>query len=151
MGGGTSKTLSDIENERSYSVKWKLLPSVDEAKGKFKADGTLSKSIDPGHLELRTLLEEPAAQHEIGRFAKSIHTHESFMCWVDIQEFKSIPDEAESYRRSKAMHIFQKYIKAGAVLEVGGIESDDRDRYRRILEGSEYDKRLLTSSFFEEV
>jgi len=127
------------------------LPSVDEAKGMFKADGTLSKSTDPGHLELRTLLEEPAAQHEIGRFAKSIHTHESFMCWVDIQEFKAIPDEAESYRRSKAMHIFQKYIKAGAVLEVGGIESDDRDKYRNVLERSEHDKKLLTSSFFEEI
>lgn len=43
-------------------------------------------------------------------------TQESFYAWVDIQEFREIP--TADYRRGKSMHIYQKYIREGAVLEV---------------------------------
>lgn len=141
----TSAAAEDI------SGHWKYLPSVDEAKGKFRKDGTLMKSSDPGHLELRTLLDEPLAQRAIGNFAKSIHCAEAFMCWVDLQEFRGIPEGAQQFRRSKAMHIYQKYIKPGAGLEFGGLESEDRENYEHLIEGANENSDFLSSEFFEKV
>ena len=46
------------------------------------------------------------------------------MCWIDIQDFKSIP--VESYRRSKALHIYHKYIKTNAILQIKDIPEADR-------------------------
>jgi len=55
-----------------------------------------------------------------------------FMCWIDIQDFKSIP--VESYRRSKALHIYHKYIKTNAILQIQDIPEADRAIYKvRIL------------------
>jgi hypothetical protein len=157
MGGGGStnsrgvNSSNDKPAEQEVSHHWKMLPSIDEARGKFKADGTLAKSVDPGHLELRTLLDEPLGQHSIGTYAKQNHCHESFMCWVDLQEFKTIPDDALQYRKSKALHIHQKYIKVGSVSEFGGIDPEDRDRYYELLMQSGNDPKVLTNSFYDKV
>jgi hypothetical protein len=51
--------------EPSRSV-WKIFPSISEAKGFYKAEGTFDTWVDPGHLELRTLLDEPSGQHSLG-------------------------------------------------------------------------------------
>jgi hypothetical protein len=128
---------------------WKVLPSAAEAKEKYEAEGTLTKAMDSNHLELRTLLDDPVAQHVLGAYAKESHAYESFMFWIDIQEFKSIP--TDDYRRSKANHIFQKYIKRGAVLEYGGIEDSDRMKYEELLEQSRHDKSILHSRFYDKV
>ena len=48
---------------------------------------------------------------------------ESFYAWVDIQEFRGIP--TADYRRGKSMHIYQKYIREGAVLQVWHSVFDD--------------------------
>lgn len=146
-----SKPSDNKPVEQEISHHWKMLPSIDEARGKFKADGTLGKSVDPGHLELRTLLDEPLGQHSIGQYAKQNHCHESFMCWVDLQEFKTIPDDALQYRRSKALHIHQKYIKVGSVSEFGGIDPEDRDRYYELLMHSGNDPKVLTANFYDKV
>lgn len=45
---------------------WKIFPTISEAKGFYKADGTFDQWVDPGHLELRTLLDEPTGQHSLG-------------------------------------------------------------------------------------
>ena len=50
------------------------------------------------------------------------------MCWIDIQDFKSIP--VESYRRSKALHIYHKYIKTNAILQIKDIPEADRAIYK---------------------
>lgn len=57
--------LSKEVPEPNKSV-WKIFPSIAEAKGFYKADGTFDKWVDPGHLELRTLLDEPQGQHSLG-------------------------------------------------------------------------------------
>lgn len=150
MGGAISKKNTPPPTEET-SVKWKFLPSVEEAKDKFKNDGTLVKSTDPGHLELRQLLEEPLAQREIGNFAKEIHCHEAFMCWVDLQEFKGIPEGAHHFKRSKANHIYHKYIQADAILEFGGLSDDERTIYKKLLEDSVETPELLTSDFFDKI
>jgi len=147
QNGKNKKSSQNAEEGRS--VRWKVMPSAEEARGKFEADGTLVRSNDAGHLELRTLLEEPMAQNYIGIFAKENQAQEAFMCWIDVQEFKSIP--TDDYRRSKALHIFHKYIKSGAVLELGGIENVERDGYKEILDQSKEDAKLLTINMFDKV
>lgn len=54
-----------------------------------------------------------------------------FMCWIDIQDFKSIP--VESYRRSKALHIYHKYIKTNAILQIKDIPEADRAIYKVVM------------------
>jgi serine/threonine protein kinase len=71
------------------------------------------------------------------------------MCWIDIQEFKSIP--TEDYRRSKALHIYHKYIKPNAVLQVGGLSEEEMNMYRDLIEKSKTTKELLTELFFNKV
>ena len=137
--------------EPEVSHHWKMLPSIDEARANYREDGTLAKSVDPGHLELRTLLEEPLGQHSIGNYAKANHAHESFMCWVDLQEFKTIPDDAFQYRRSKALHIHQKYIKTGAASEFGGMEPEEREGYYQLLLASKDNQSLLPRDFYDKV
>jgi hypothetical protein len=57
------------------------------------------------------------------------------MCWIDCQEYKSIP--TDDFRRSKALTIYHKYIKPGAVLQIGGIEQHEQEAIRdKIMENN---------------
>lgn len=147
----STKSGSDIEemdeNPHEPTVRWKVMPSSAEAREKFEADGTLNKNSDPGHLELRAMLDEPIAQHTIGKYAKEVRALEIYMCWMDVQEFKSIP--TVDYRRSKASQIYHKYIKIGGVLEVGGITQAERDEVKERIDGSKSEPLLLSPDFFD--
>jgi serine/threonine protein kinase len=157
MGGGISKPgntaneKSEKPSEEASVVEWKILPSSVEARKKFVADGTLTKNSDPEHLELRTMLDEAFSQNAIGKYAKDVKALDIFMCWVDIQEFKSIPKKTEAYKRSKALHIYHKYIKQQSVLEIGDIDPNDRDRYKADVDLSKDDPSILTDSFYDKV
>lgn len=149
MGCTGSKPVKPTEkhqDERTV-VEWKILPSSVEARKKFEADGTLNKNSEPEHLELRTLLDEAFAQNAIGQYAKQAKALDIFMCWIDIQDYKTIP--VESYRRSKALHIYHKYIKIDAVLQVGELDMKERDKFKEDLELSKDDPSLLTQNFFD--
>jgi hypothetical protein len=95
-----------------------LIPAPMQLAQKFVEEGSLPSGGDanPDHVELRTVLEDPVGQKYIGVFAKAIHTTESFFAWTEIQEYRSIP--TADYRRGMAVHIYQKYIKDHAVLQV---------------------------------
>lgn len=71
------------------------------------------------------------------------------MCWIDIQEYKAIP--TEDYRHSKFLHIYHKYIKYGAVLEIGGIETFDREAIEYAVEESKNSHSVLTASIFDKI
>jgi len=153
MGGGASKGPSPVSTESDNSItkpsEWKILKSSKEAREKYISDGTLTANSEEGHLELRALLDEPIAQNMLGRFAKKLNSLDIFMCWIDIQEFKSIP--TEDYRRSKALHIYHKYIKPNAVLQVGGLSEDEMNAYKDLIEKSKTTKELLNEMFFNKV
>ena len=63
MGGFSTKVKAkEIIPLTEVTGKWKLLPSVDEARLIYEADGSLAKNCDVGFLEFRALLDEPIAQ-----------------------------------------------------------------------------------------
>lgn len=128
---------------------FKLLPSENEARTKFEQDGTLAKNSVTDHVALRTMLDEPGAQNALGKFAAKIQVLDVFMCWIDIQEYKLIP--TESYRRSKALHIYHKYIKEEASLMIGGLNTQERERYWQMLVESKDDPKLLDSQFYDTI
>ena len=150
MGCTFSKQTHPQEDESKKgeaTAEWKLMPSAEEARKKFEADGSLNKNSDPVQLELRALLEEPVAQRALGKYAKDKKALDIFMCWIDIQEYKSIP--TEDYRRSKALHLYHKYIKEDSVLVVGGIDPAQRIRIKTDLDNSKANKLLLTCDYFD--
>ena len=112
-----------------------------------RKEGSLGKSHDPSQLELRMMLDDPIAQRALGLFAKERKSLDIFMCWVDTHEYKSIP--TPDYRRSKALHIYHKYIKTDAILEIGGIPNSERDRIKVLLEESKDDPNLLQTDLFD--
>jgi Protein kinase domain/Regulator of G protein signaling domain len=170
-----TKTQDEVAYpEKNASAKWKIMPSSDEARYddyeanlvsnlnffhvkktfilfrlKFHADGTLSKNSDPEHLELRAVLDEPIAQQLLGNFAKENKSLEIFMCWIDVQEYKSIP--TDDYRRSKALHIYHKYIKVDSVLQIGGIHGEDVQYYKSQIDLSKADHSILKTDFYDRV
>ena len=158
MGSGCSTVNKSItpqapapvqEKSESFHPSWRVLLSPEEAKEQFTKDGTLNPTdSDPGRLELRTMLENPTAQNALGKFADKIHVVD-FMCWIDIQEFKSIP--TDNYRRSKALHIYHKYIDANAVLAIGGFADSERLLLKEQIDNSRYDSSLLHPSFYDKV
>lgn len=129
--------------------EWKVMHSSQQAREKFEADGTLSKNSNPEELELRAMIDEPVAQAMLGKFAKDSRALDIFMCWVDIQEYKSIP--TADYRRSKALHIFHKYIKEGAILEVAVLSTKEKEKYEDVLNISKSDPSLLDNNFYEQL
>jgi len=149
MGGAASYNQAYVSDNEGNQVQWKLLPSTEEARKKFEADGSLNKNSDPEHLELRALLDEPIAQRALGKYAKERKALDIFMCWIDVQEYKSIP--TEDYRRSKALHLYHKYIKENAVLEVGGITDSDKAKYKELIDKSKTNKDVLTNDFFDAI
>lgn len=134
-------------SQKTNTVIFKVLPSESEARRKFEGDGTLIKNSDAGHLALRTMLDEPLSQNCLGKFAAKTQVLDIFMCWVDIQEFKTIP--TESYRRSKALHIYHKYIKDDAPLMVGVTTMQERQRFEDDIYLSKTDPSIITSSFYD--
>lgn len=103
------KSVSQESDRKSQniSVIFRIMPSEIEARKKFESEGTLQKNSDEGHLELRMMLDEPISQNYIGKFASKIKVLDIFMCWIDIQEFRSIP--TDTYRLSKG-NFFNKAI-----------------------------------------
>eukprot|EP00596_Hydrurales_sp_CCMP1899_P009984 CAMPEP_0119051758 /NCGR_PEP_ID=MMETSP1177-20130426/73269_1 /TAXON_ID=2985 /ORGANISM="Ochromonas sp, Strain CCMP1899" /LENGTH=615 /DNA_ID=CAMNT_0007031075 /DNA_START=237 /DNA_END=2084 /DNA_ORIENTATION=- len=125
------------------------MPSSSEARIKYDADGTLFKNSDPEHLELRAVLDEPSAQQLLGAYAKANKSLEIFMCWIDVQEYKSIP--TDDYRRSKALHIYHKYVKVDSVLQIGGIKDADVEHYKVQIDLSKNDHSILQTDFYDRI
>ena len=135
MGCGRSKAVYPNNSkprgdEKSFSlsvsVQWKMLMSSSEAKAKFQADGTLAKGSDPGHLELRALLDDSIACHYLYTYCKDTGSLDLCLCWVDIQEFKSMP--SGNYLAKKSNYIYSKYVKRGTYVGDSLLESTDRSR-----------------------
>ena len=132
----SAKVDNDSENEededdeiKEIVPKWRRVLSSDAARRKYELDGSLQKEAPSTLLELRGFLDDPVLMKHVGLFGKSRKSFDCFMCWVDINEFKNIGPDAEDYKRSKAGHIFNKYLKEGAVLRLKCIDTLGGDEY----------------------
>ena len=128
MGCGSSIAVaesSDIECDEPVNTStWRLLMTSDEARKKFENDGSLPPSSPSSLLELRGFLDDPMLLKELAVFGKRREGFGAFMCWIDIQEFKTISSNSEDLRRSKANHIFTKYINESATVPLKHIEDN---------------------------
>lgn len=126
--GGNDKKKDPNAEEKSFSfsisVRWKQMLSSDEARTKFEQDGTLAKGSDPGHLELRALLDDTIACHYLYTYCKDAGTLDYYLCWVDVQEFKGMPSDV--YLRKKGTYIYTKYVVPGTVVGDAIIVADER-------------------------
>lgn len=151
MGAGaTSGEAGDMDGSsvsaNSTIVEFKKLPSSVEARAKFEEEGTLSKNSSVGLLSLRAMLDDPYAQNALGQYSASILDNEHFMCWTEIQEFKSIT--AAGLRYSTAMHLYHKYIKADAPANLGLLSDEEIEEYTTELDSFKVDHALLESDFY---
>lgn len=119
MGCGASLLKSSKHQPRREraNTEWKLM-STHEDVVKTVPTGELSKD----EIELLVVLSEPVGQRCIGSFAKDVHTLESFLCWVEIQEYKAVP--SMSFRRCLATNIFKKYVRPQGNMALGGMTED---------------------------
>lgn len=83
-------------------------------------------------------------QNALGKYAEEINVIDIFMCWVDIQEFKII--QTENYRRSKGLHIYHKYIKEGAILDLKILTTTEKNFILK-----EINTSSLTTTSFDKV
>lgn len=98
------------------------------------------------HVYLLQTLRNVVGQRHLGEFAKKLFQVESLMCFVDIEEYKAIP--TSDYRRAKAKHIYSKYVKVGAVLELGLLNVTEREELEELIDDSQNDESLLSSNTF---
>ena len=101
------------------------------------------------YVELRQILSEPVCQRYLGDFAKKQYSQEAFFGWIDIQEYRSIP--TPDYRRSKLTHIYKKYIKADAILNLGSIDEEDRALVLDLVEKARSDKTALRTDTLDKI
>ena len=147
MGGKPStSTVVPVANDAGTPVKWKVKPSSSAARTLLADDSTSEKNT--GHLELRLMLEDPMAQNALGKFATGGNEY-YFMCWIDIQEYKTIP--TDNYRRSKALHIHGKYLLAESNLYLAEVPKEEVTVLLIGLDMCKTDTSILTAEFFDNV
>lgn len=130
-------------------TQWAVMLDPTEARKKFYHDGTLPLSSSAPHLELRELLENPYAQSELMKHARKVGSMKHLCCWLDIQEFKSIPISV--FRRTKALSIYYKYLHRKALMAIDGIEDEERVALRAKLMESKDNERVLVNGLFNAV
>ena len=67
-------------------------------------------------VELRNLLHEPVAQQALGAFAKKLNMQHLLMCWIDIEEYKSVG--SFEHRRLCGLKIVYNYVDKTSPLRV---------------------------------
>ena len=142
---------SEGSGNEYYESKWRECKTSTGARLEYEMDGTLPKDASPDLLELREFLDDTHLLRPLGLFAKSRNNVEVLMCWVDIQEFKSIHEEAIDYRRSTAMHIYHKYVKTSASAEIEGIENDLKQHINEMLEDAKDEMTELPTPLFDPI
>lgn len=155
MGCGDSKieatqneSFNNAATEENSISEWKQKITEAEAAQLFEKDGTLPPNSNRGQLELRALLSEPISQPIIGNYAKKHNGLNYFLCWIDIQEYKSI--ESPTYRLSKGLLLFNKYIEIGSILDIH-LHDDERIVIQTTIQLQKTDDIAIPSQMFNEV
>jgi hypothetical protein len=137
----TLDTVDFIDGSASRSVTvgtWKYKQTAEDARQMYEAEGTIPPGCTNQLLELRTHLAEPLLLKHFGIFARKQEMLSALMCWVEILEFKDIDVKQNDYQFSKALYIFQTYIKTDAPSFVTvNISAEWRDKLAMVLATSQ--------------
>jgi serine/threonine protein kinase len=114
---GSLFSLSNLSSKQS--TKWKFRLSRTEALEMFEAEGSIPEDISDDELLLRVCLDDPLFLYRIGHFSKKAgRKFELLLCWADILEFKAIDVQTSDFLVSKAIFIFQKYVKDKSAIQL---------------------------------
>jgi len=94
--------------QQQWTREWKLLEGASSARAMYEKDKSLEVGAKTGHLELRTLLDNPTCYQLIISFANEKNKRIVVRCWSSLQSLRTTP---EKYRRRKGMEIYNKYVK----------------------------------------
>lgn len=139
--GGSSSNPGSMNKTKT---QWKVLPSVADA----RETTTTLTGHDDEH-ELRVILKDPVGQKHLGNYAKELHTAESFFCWVEIQEFQSVP--SLSFRRCVAKHIYEKYVKRGGGMGLGSMSAEVETKIANLITQASTDQSVLVKDLFQDL
>mmetsp|Transcript_5142 Transcript_5142/g.7114 ORF Transcript_5142/g.7114 Transcript_5142/m.7114 type:complete len:600 (+) Transcript_5142:313-2112(+) len=101
------------------------------------------------YAELLAVLDSPVGQRHLGLYAKKIFTQELLLFWTDCQVYRSIP--THDYRRAKAGNIYNKYIKSGAVRELGFVTEADKHEFSIVINKAKEDASILGSDLYDQL
>lgn len=122
MGSCCSRVIYPAESEglsmTTNSTAWKPRLTKTMARKMYEEDGTIPKNSSDELLEFRTYLDDPQLIGRFGQFCKRRNCLPVLMCWADIMEFKAISEKTKDYQLSKANHIYHKYVKENAVVQL---------------------------------
>eukprot|EP01029_Cantina_marsupialis_P009663 TRINITY_DN2242_c0_g2_i2.p1 TRINITY_DN2242_c0_g2~~TRINITY_DN2242_c0_g2_i2.p1 ORF type:complete len:787 (+),score=259.83 TRINITY_DN2242_c0_g2_i2:125-2485(+) len=98
-------------------------------------------------IDLRNMLLDSAAVKLLGDYSRNMKQDNNLLCWMDIEEFKSIP--ASTFRECMARKIYEKYVKKGSALAVSGVSDGIRQNIDRFFEDD--DEQAFTRTLFDEL
>lgn len=101
------------------------------------------------YAELLAVLDSPVGQRHLGVYAKKIFCQELLLFWTDCQVYRSIP--TCDYRRAKGGNIHNKYIKSGAVRELGFVTEQDKANYAELLARAREQPQLLGTELYDDL
>lgn len=90
--------------------KWNIFLHSNEARNRYKDDGSMPKDCSMSLLELRLFLDDPILIRTLATYAKETEYTDLFLCWMDIQEFKYLNAENVFYKRKVGLKIYEKYV-----------------------------------------
>jgi hypothetical protein len=110
MGTGafTASKFPQGLQESGPPSEWRILPNREVSIDKYTVDRTLPALSDPSQVQMLLLLRDPYGQASFGAFARSIGRMELILCWIHIEEFKSIKNDDR--KRQSAKNIFKNYV-----------------------------------------
>lgn len=82
-------------------------------------------------VELRNLLHEPVAQQALGAFAKKLNRLHLLMCWIDIEEYKSVG--SFEHRRLCGLKIVHNYVDKTSPLRIHTAGVDPQQHAQSLL------------------
>jgi hypothetical protein len=89
--------------------KWKVKPSIEEARRKYQKDGTVSVACSDDFLELRVLLGEPVLLKPFLQYARDLNQLNLLLCWSSVLEYRKIRVKNPCLQNQLATEILTKY------------------------------------------
>jgi len=125
--GCTSSTGKNVENigsvynygeDENEKPRWRKKLSTSVSKEEHVKDGTLPTDASDSLVAIRVFLEDPFLLAHVATYAQELRKMDLLLCWIEVLEYKLIPDDGVGYKVSKANGIYHKYVRTDAQFPV---------------------------------